>query len=146
MRGDEHRGYRRSGQSQSRCRAFLTPTVVHFGGVLINSLIWLSPWPSALAPSILLGLSAAGALAYLARAGTTFSQIEFVQLDWTDWIIYIGIPSFANVCLIAGAGGLLLRPSYAPYALAASILLQLGIATRNSWAVALWIAEKRRPS
>jgi len=146
LRGDEHRGYRRSGQSQSRCRAFLTPTVVHFGGVLINSLIWLSPWPSALAPSILLGLSAAGALAYLARAGTTFSQIEFVQLDWTDWIIYIGIPSFANVCLIAGAGGLLLRPSYAPYALAASILLQLGIATRNSWAVALWIAEKRRPS
>ena len=119
---------------------------MHFGGVLINSLIWLSPWPSALAPSILLGLSAAGALAYLARAGTTFSQIEFVQLDWTDWIIYIGIPSFANVCLIAGAGGLLLRPSYAPYALAASILLQLGIATRNSWAVALWIAEKRRPS
>ena len=38
-------------------RAFVTPTLAHFGGVLFLSLVVLMPWPSAWPPSIILGLS-----------------------------------------------------------------------------------------
>jgi hypothetical protein len=95
---------------------FLTSTVVHFGGVMFNSLVVLAPWPSASVPSLLLGLSAAAGIAYLATVGRSLARIEFLNLEWDDWCYYVVIPFVANVCLLAAAVALILRAPYAPYA------------------------------
>ena len=122
---------------------FVTPTFVHFGGVLFNSLVLLVPWPSALAPSMILGLSAAAALSYIAINSRGVTQLELVHLGWDDYLFYFGLPFLANVVLIVFALGAAFGTPYALYGIAASVAMQLLVATRNSWNVALWISQNR---
>jgi hypothetical protein len=122
---------------------FVTPTFVHFGGVLFNSLVLLMPWPSALVPSTILGLSALAALIYITFTSRGVTQLEFVHLDWDDYLFYFGLPSLANIGLVACAFGAAFGMPYALYGIAASIAIQLLLATRNSWNVALWISQHR---
>ncbi len=122
---------------------FVTPTFVHFGGVLFNSLMLLVPWPSPLAPSIILGFSAAASIIYIAITIRGVTRLDFVHLGWDDYLFYFALPFLTNVGLIASAFGLAVRSPYAAYGIAASIAIQLLAATRNSWNVALWISQDR---
>jgi hypothetical protein len=122
---------------------FVTPTFVHFGGVLFSSLVLLVPWPSVLAPCIILGCSAAAALIYVAFTIRGVSRLDFLNLNWLDYLFYFGLPFLADVGLIAFAVGLTWGIAYAPYGIAATIALQLLVATRNSWNVALWLSQNR---
>ena len=71
------------------------------------------------------------------------TRLAFVQLGWDDYLFYFGLPFLANIALIVFAFGLNLRMPYAAFGIAASIALQLLVATRNSWNVALWISQNR---
>ncbi len=122
---------------------FVTPTFAHFAGVLFASLVLLAPWPSALAPSIVLGLSAAASLCYIMISSSGVTRLAFVQLGWDDYLFYFGLPFLANIGLIVFAVGLTLAMPYVFYGIAACIALQLLVATRNSWNVALWISQNR---
>ena len=97
-------------------RAFVTPTLAHFGGVLFLSLVALMPWPSAWPPSIILGLSGVVGLAYLGNVILMQSRVDFVLLHWLDWIPHRGLPALANASLIGGAIGLIAEKPFAPYA------------------------------
>ncbi|MGC2244356.1 MAG: hypothetical protein WBA06_12080, partial [Candidatus Aquilonibacter sp.] len=97
----------------------------------------------ALAPSMILGLSAAAALSYIAINSRGVTQLEFVHLGWDDYLFYFGLPFLANVVLIVFALGAAFGTPYALYGIAASVAMQLLVATRNSWNVALWISQNR---
>lgn len=125
--------------------AFVTPTLVHFGGVLLNALVLLVPWPSALAPGWILVASALGGLVYVGAVGRLLWKLDFVDLSWDDWNWYAGVPGLANLALLAGAGGMILRMTFAPYAIAAGVVLLLFVSIRNAWDVTLWISRNRDP-
>ena len=87
--------------------AFVTPTLVRFGGVLFQSLALVVPWPSAWPLAIILGLAGLGGFAYVIVVVRTLRRLNFVALDLRDWVAYAGAPALANVSLIAGAAGLI---------------------------------------
>ena len=84
-------------------RAFLTPTLVHFGGVLFECLALLAPWPSAWPIGIILCLCGLTGLVYQIDVVLMKRRVEFVLLDWSDWIPHAGVPALSNASLIAGA-------------------------------------------
>lgn len=91
-----------SGVAQG-ARAFLTPTLVHFGSVLFQALVVLVPWPSVWRVGVILGFCGLVGLVYLMEVVFKRRKIQFVSLHLLDWIPYAGIPALANLNLIAGA-------------------------------------------
>ena len=125
-------------------RAYLTPTLVHFGSALLLSLTVLaplaSPWPTA----VILCLCGLGGLTYLTKVIEARRKIEFVALSWADWIPYGGVPALANACLIVGAAGLIAERSFAPCVIAGATALFLYCGVYGAWDLTLWIVVSGR--
>ena len=124
-------------------RAFLTPTLIRFNGVLFVSLDMLPPWPSALPAGIILGIFGLIGLLYQIQASLNQRKIDFVPLDWLDWILFSVAPVLGNASLIAGAAGLIAQKPFAPYAIAGAIALLLLAGIFGAWHLTLWIAKSR---
>jgi hypothetical protein len=124
-------------------RAFLTPTLVYFGGVLLQALVALAPWPSAWPVGVILGLCGSAGLAYLMDVTLKRQKVQFVSLHFLDWIPYAGVPALANVNLIVGAIGMIAEKSFAPYCLAGAITLFLFAGIYGAWDLTLWIVKNR---
>jgi len=129
--------------------AFLTPTLVHFGGVLFGCLAVLGPWPSAWPVGIILGLYGLTALIYQFRVILVQRRIvgtlarDIISPDWLDWTLFSVAPVFSSASLIAGAVGLIAGKSFAPYAIAGAITLLLFAGIYGAWDLTLWIARNR---
>jgi hypothetical protein len=123
--------------------AFVTPTLVRFGGVLFQSLALVAPWPSAWPLAIILGLAGLGGIAYVIVVVRMLRRLNFVALDLRDWVAYAAAPALANVSLIAGAAGLITRDSFAPYAIAGAITLLLFVGIHDAWDLTLWIVRNQ---
>lgn len=124
-------------------RAFLTPTLVHFGGVLFECLVALAPWPSAWPVGIILGLCGLTGFVYQIKIILMQRKVDFVSPDWLDWAWFSGAPALGNASLIAGAAGLTAEKSFAPYAIAGAIMLLLFAGIYGAWDLTLWIARNR---
>ena len=120
-------------------RAFLTPTLVHFGSVLLLSLAALAPFASPWPTAGILCLCGLSGLAYLTTVIAARRKIEFVALSWADWIPYGGVPALANACLIVGAAGLVAEQSFAPTVIAGATTLFLICGVYGAWDLTLWI-------
>jgi len=127
----------------SGTRAFLTPTLVHFGSVLFQALALLAPWPSAWPIGIILGLGGLTGLAYQINVILMRRKVSFVLLDWYDWLPHAAVPALGNASLIAGAAGLIAEKSFAPYAIAGAITLLLFAGVYGAWDLTLWIVRNR---
>ena len=123
--------------------AFVTPTLVHFGGVLFQSLALVVPWPSAWPLGIILGLAGLTGLVYVIVVVRILRKLDFVSLDLRDWVAYAGAPALANVSLITGAAGLIAGDSFAPYAIAGAITLLLFVGIHDAWDLTLWIVRNQ---
>jgi hypothetical protein len=123
--------------------AFLTPTLVHFGSVLLQALVVLVPWPSAWPAGLVLGFCGLVGLVYLMDIVLKRQKVQFVSLHLLDWIPYACIPALANLNLIAGAIGIIAEKSFAPYCLAGAITLFLFAGIYGAWDLTLWIVKNR---
>jgi hypothetical protein len=124
-------------------RAFLTPTLVHFGSVLFQALVVLVPWPSVWPVGVILGFCGLVGLVYLMDIIFKRRKVQFVSLHLLDGIPYAGIPALANLNLIAGAIGMIAEKSFAPYCLAGAITLFLFAGIYGAWDLTLWIVKSR---
>jgi hypothetical protein len=122
-------------------RAFLTPTLVHFAGVLFECLVVLAPWPSKWPLGIILGLGGLAGLAYQIRVILMQRKIDFASPDWLDWTLFAIAPALSSAILIAGAAGLIAEKSFAPYAVAGAVALLLFAGVYGAWDLTLWIAR-----
>jgi hypothetical protein len=136
-----------TGWSTSRARAgvdaFLTPTLVHFFGVLLISMTLLVPWPTAWPISSILGLCALAGLAYQIRTIPLKHRQDLAALAWHDWIPHAIVPALGNVSLFAGAVGLAADKPFAPYAIAGAVTLILVAGIYGAWDITLWIVRNR---
>jgi hypothetical protein len=123
--------------------AFVTPVLVHFGGVLFLALILLAPWPSALPIALILDLQGLAGIAYATFVILLVRKLDFVSLDAREWTAYAGAPALANVGLLAGAFGLIAEKSFAPYFIGGAIVLFLFVGILDAWDMTLWIIGNR---
>jgi len=118
---------------------FVTPVLVHFGGVLFLSLILLAPWPSMWPIAAILALQGLVGIAYAGFVVRLVRKLDFVALDARDWIAYAVAPALANASLLAGAAGLPADNTFAPYAIAGAVMLFLFVGIVDAWDMTLWI-------
>jgi hypothetical protein len=130
-------------QSVDGIRAFVTPTLIHFGSVLLQAMVVVAPLPPHWPMGLMLILVGLGGLAYVINAIRLKSRLDFVALKGLDWIPYEGLPTLANASLIAGGVGLTVNQAFAPFAIASASGLLLIAGIYGAWDLTLWIIEDR---
>src|SRR5256712_7410407 len=120
-------------------RAVRTPTVVHFGAVLLLAALLTTPGHSVLTLS--------GSIGLCGIAGLRFTRWVVVQMrrqtEYTpiaeDWMWHVRMPALAYAALVAGAAGLWWRPApgLGLVGAAAPVLLHIGIP--QSWGAAVYV-------
>jgi hypothetical protein len=131
-------------QTDTAIRAFITPTLVNFSGVLFQALVVLAPWPSDQPAAVLLVLGGVVGLVYRTMTIRWKGDADFVELKGLSWIAYNAAPLIANLSLVCGGVGLYFEQTFAPFAIAGASTLQLALGIFGAWDVTLWILTNRK--
>src|SRR6266508_5944982 len=83
--------------------AFNTPTVVHFGTVLLLAGVLSAPWQTFSSLSLLLGLLGLGMVFYSIIVLRRMWRVPHYQSTLEDWLWYLAFPLLAHVSLIVAA-------------------------------------------
>ena len=125
--------------------AFATPTIVHFGAVLLLSAVVSAPWHGIVAVAILWGLMGLLGVIYeiivvrRMRAQTAYSP------EFEDQLFHVLLPFLAYIMLAASAIGALLNAGGVLFGVGAAALLLLFIGIHNAWdAVTYQVFIKKR--
>src|SRR5579872_5727428 len=68
--------------------AFTTPSVVHFGTVLLLAAILAAPWPALAPPAVLLGLCGLAGMPYTVIVIRRELRLETYDVVMEDWLWY----------------------------------------------------------
>jgi len=126
--------------------AFNTPTVVHFGTVLLLAGVLSAPWQTFSSLSLLLGLLGLGMVFYSIIVLRRMWRVPHYQSTLEDWLWYMAFPLLANVLLIVAAFMLPKNPSLALYILGSVMMLLLLVGIRNAWDNVTFLAIERSHS
>jgi len=120
------------GQAQAGA-AFGTPTIIHFGTVLLLSAIFNAPWQGLTAAAGLWGLLGLGGLAYAilvtrrVRAQAAYAPV------FEDWLFHVIFPFAAYATLTISAFATRTHLREALFAAGAAALLLLFTGIHNAW-------------
>ena len=126
--------------------AFNTPTVVHFGTVLLLAGILSAPWQTFSNLSLLLGLLGLGMVFYSVIVLRRMWRVPHYQSTLEDWLWYMAFPLLANTLLIIAAFVLPKNPSTGPYIVGSGTILLLIVGIRNAWDMVTFLAVERAHS
>jgi len=127
--------------------AFVTPTIVHFGGVLAMAAFLSMPHQH-------LGTLSAG-FAIAGVAGLIYSgfivrgmraQAPSYMPVWEDWAFNAIVPAlvYAGLVLVSGLLWRWTQPSL--FAVAAMSLVMLFVGIHNAWDIAVWMTTRSAPA
>lgn len=136
-------GLRGSGSEQG-ADAFLTPTLTHFGAVLLQAMIMLVPWPSPLPIGIILLLFGVAGLCLQIRGLRNIRGLAFISLGLLDWIPHFCLLLLSSLRLIVGGAGTIRGTSFAPFAIAGATTLLLFSGIYRAWDLSIWIVRNRK--
>ena len=123
--------------------AFNTPTVVHFGAVLLLAGMLSAPWQAISSVRPLLVLFGLGGMVYLIIVMRRMRQVPNYQTTLEDWLWYMTFPLLAHLLVIVAAFVLPERPAPALYLVSAAMMLLLLVGIRNAWDMVTFLAVKR---
>ena len=126
--------------------AFNTPTVVHFGAVLLLAGILSAPWQAFSSLSLLLGLLGLGLAIYQIIIMRRMWRVSHYRSTLEDWLWYMALPLLAAVLLIGAAFVLLADPALALYIVGSGMILLLLVGIRNAWDMVTFLAVRRSQS
>jgi hypothetical protein len=113
--------------------AFATPTIVHFGAVLMLSAALSAPWHSLGGAAVLWGLMGFGGVAYaIIVARRQWVQTTY-QPVFEDWLFHAVLPFAAYATLSITACAALDHPTECLFGVATAALLLLFIGIHNAW-------------
>lgn len=137
-------GRRLSAEGRQRSRdglsTFSTPTVVHFGSVLLVAAIMIAPWHLLVHVAAILGIAGLAGVAYVSRVLHRTRNLTGYDPDLEDWIWYTILPLLAYAAILAGAIFLVPIAVNAMFAFAIGVLLLTFIGIRNAWDIVTYIA------
>ena len=125
--------------------AFTTPSVVHFGVVLLLSAILTAPWQGIGAVSILWGLVGVVGLAYAGIVARRMQRQSVYEPVFEDWLFHCLLPvvSYGMLAVTAVVARSHARPALFGVAATALILLFIGI--HNAWDTVTYHVFVRKP-
>jgi hypothetical protein len=129
--------------TERQIEAFGTPTVMHFGAVLLLSAILSAPWPSIWGARLALGVFGATGVVYMfvvlrrARLQTGYKPV------FEDWVFHTALPLSAYGGILAAASGLPRHPTPLLFIIGAASLLLLFVGIHNAWDTVKYIVVSR---
>jgi hypothetical protein len=120
-------------KSSESVAAFGTPTIVHFCVVLLTAAVFSAPWRSLTSPGLILGLTGAAGVAYIAIVTGRARRQSVYTPVLEDWIWHSILPFVAYATILVGAIGITRQAASAPFAIGAMSLLLLFIGIHNAW-------------
>jgi hypothetical protein len=125
-------------------RAFMTPTIVHFGGVLALAAYLSMPHQGVMSLSVGFGVAGLGGLIYGGVIAANMRQgSEYIPAH-EDWIWNVALPALVYGGLLVMAFLVWRKPVQTLYGVAAACLLLLFIGIRNAWDIAVWMTVKQQ--
>jgi hypothetical protein len=125
-------------------RLYMTPTVFHFGLVLLISAVALMPAVGTAAASAVVAACAAAGLLYTAVVAV---QIRLGKVPepthWSDFWWYGAAPVAIYLALAAAAVMIWVVPVDAPDTVAAALIALLLTGIRNAWDLVTFLAPRR---
>jgi hypothetical protein len=133
-------GYMNAGRS-GPTRTFTSPVLFHYTYVLFVSLIALMPDTTDRSIGIIVGVSAAGALAYSIFIFRRVWRSNVSDID--DYLGYGISPPLAYAATLAGAIGIHVHSTVGPPLLAGALIFSLLVNIRNTWDLTVFFAQRR---
>jgi hypothetical protein len=134
----------RAPASEQTVNTFSTPTIVHFSMALLTSAIVVMPWPELWHTGVSAAICGVGSFLYeliVLRRARTQTQYQPVL---EDWIWYFSLPMVAYTILTVSAILVIGRHQWAPFGIAAAVLLMVFVGIHNSWDAVTYIALQHR--
>ncbi len=113
--------------------AFSTPSVVHFGVVLLLSAAISAPWDGIGAVAILCGLVGLGGVVYAVVVARRMRAQTAYKPVFEDWLFHVLLPLAAYAMLAGSAFAARAYARTALFVVGAAALLLLFIGIHNAW-------------
>ncbi len=124
---------------------FTTPTVVHFGVVLLLSAVGSAPWDGIAAVAALWGLVGVSGAVYVVLVTQRLRSQATYQAVYEDWLFHVLLPFASYAMLAASACATYSHPRPALFLVSAAALLLLFIGIHNAWDLVTYhVFVKRR--
>ena len=113
--------------------AFATPSVVHFGVVLLLSAVASAPWHAISAVTMFWGLVGLGGIVYAVVVTRRMRRQNFYQPVFEDWLFHVLLP-FAAYAMLAGSAYVTdVHARLALFVVGGATLLLLFVGIHNAW-------------
>jgi hypothetical protein len=126
-------------------RAFSTPSVVHFGVVLLLSAVGSAPWNGIAAVAVLWGLVGLSGVVYVVLVARRMRLQTIYQAMFEDWLFHVLLPFTSYAALAISAGSAYSHPRPALFIVGAAALLLLFIGIHNAWDTVTYHVFVKRP-
>jgi hypothetical protein len=113
--------------------AFATPTIVHFGAVLLLSAVLSIPWQEAAPVAVVLGLMGLIGVAYIIIVARRMRVQTAYKPHIGDWLYYALLPLAAYALLVLSACAVPSHMTEALFGVGAAALLLLFTGIHNAW-------------
>ena len=131
--------------SETTGGALATPTVVHFGAVLLLSALVSAPWHGFATPAVLWGLVGLSGVTYVAVVARRLRVQTDYKPVFEDWLFRVLLPFAGYAMLAVSAFAALSHVREALFGVGASALLLLFIGIHNVWDSVVYILFVRKP-
>jgi hypothetical protein len=135
----------RSGMTTAGMRAFVTPTIVHFGTVLGLAAFLSVPRQNVMSLSFGFGAAGVAGLVYGGVAALSMRRLGSIYVPvGEDWLWHVTLPTLVYGALLAMAFLTRRWMEQSLYGVAAVSMLLLFIGIHNAWDVAVSISVNRK--
>ena len=113
--------------------AFATPTIVHFGAVLLLAGMLSAPWQAVTPAAVLWGLLGFGGIVYAAVVVRRMRRQAAYKPVFEDWLFHVLLPLAAYVTLAVTAFAAHWYLREALFGIGGASLLLLFVGIHNAW-------------
>jgi hypothetical protein len=134
-----------SGSDAQAGNAFSTPTVVHFGLVLLLSAVGTVPWHEVIAIAAVWTLTGLGGILYVLLTARRMRSQTVYRPVFEDRLCHVWLPfiAYASVVVAASVGCFYSRSAL--FTVGTAVLLLLFIGIHNAWDIVTYQVFVKRP-
>jgi hypothetical protein len=124
--------------------AFTTPTVIHFGVVLLLSAVGTAPWERINIVAVVWGVLALGGVVYVLRIARRLRRQTAYKAVFEDWLFHVLLPMTSYAVIGVSAGFAYSHPRSALFLVGTAALLLLLTGIHNAWDIVTYHVFVRR--
>jgi len=120
-------------RTQDAIATFSTPSIIHFGAVLLVSAIISAPWRTLGPVGLTIGLGGVASLIYITVVIARMFKVRVYKPVLEDWIFHAVLPAISYLTLLGSAVSLPRHAGASLFAIGGATLLLLFIGIHNAW-------------